>query len=139
MNFNLPDTASRVELHTNLNVNNKIAAETLDNIENYSNKDTNEIKSRIEELNKEWDIERVLETNAASVVILSTLLGFTVSKKWFYLSGIAGGFLLQHALQGWCPPVPLFRRLGVRTCSEINYEKEQLKNHGDVSFGTMEK
>jgi hypothetical protein len=36
-------------------------------------------------------------------------------------------FLLQHALQGWCPPVPLFRSLGVRTASEIDEERYALK------------
>jgi hypothetical protein len=61
-------------------------------------------------------------------VILSTILSFTVNKKWFLLTGVVGGFLLEDALQGWCPPVELFRRLGVRTYSEINYEKEALKS-----------
>ena len=50
------------------------------------------------------------------------------SKKCFFATGIVGGFLLQHALQGWCPPVELFRRTGVRTTLKINHEKEALKN-----------
>ncbi|WP_407921819.1 hypothetical protein, partial [Corallococcus sp. AB049A] len=29
-----------------------------------------------------------------------------------------GSFLLQHGLQGWCPPLPLLRRLGLRTRGE---------------------
>jgi hypothetical protein len=37
------------------------------------------------------------------------------------------GFLLQHAVQGWCPPVPVFRRLGFRTQTEIDYERYALK------------
>src|SRR5436190_144953 len=37
------------------------------------------------------------------------------------------GFLLQHALQGWCPPMATFRRLGVRTSYEIDYERYALK------------
>jgi hypothetical protein len=40
---------------------------------------------------------------------------------------LASGFLLQHALQGWCPPVSLFRRLGVRTSAEIEQERYALK------------
>jgi hypothetical protein len=35
----------------------------------------------------------------------------------------ASGFLLQHALQGWCPPVPLLRQLGFRTSYEIEEER----------------
>ena len=34
---------------------------------------------------------------------------------------------MQHALQGWCPTVPEFRRIGVRTAKEINREKYALK------------
>ena len=37
------------------------------------------------------------------------------------------GFLFQHAVTGWCPPVPVMRRLGVRTRSEIDREKFALK------------
>jgi hypothetical protein len=44
-----------------------------------------------------------------------------------FLPGIVLPFLLQHAVQGWCPPVPLFRRLGVRTREEIEREKFALK------------
>ena len=33
----------------------------------------------------------------------------------------------RHAVKGWCPPVPLFRRLGVRTCGEIERERYALK------------
>jgi DNA-binding transcriptional ArsR family regulator len=36
-------------------------------------------------------------------------------------------FLFQHATQGWCPPLPLFRKRGVRTRKEIEREKYALK------------
>lgn len=136
MTLRVPPTIKRVRLHTNKYINQKIKERTLRNISYYTGKDNREIIDRIEDLNREWNIERVLETNAASVAIFSTILGFKVNKKWFALSGIAGAFLLQHAIQGWCPPVPLFRRLGVRTSSEINYEKQALKNllNTDKSF-----
>jgi len=35
-------------------------------------------------------------------------------------------FLLQHGMQGWCPPLPILRRLGVRTRGEIDREKYEL-------------
>jgi hypothetical protein len=37
------------------------------------------------------------------------------------------GFLLLHGVQGWRPPVPVLRRIGVRTRSEIDREKFALK------------
>lgn len=36
-------------------------------------------------------------------------------------------FLAQHGLQGWCPPIPVFRRLEVRTDREIARERYALK------------
>jgi hypothetical protein len=50
-----------------------------------------------------------------------------VDRKFLYLPAVVAGFLLQHAVQGWCPPVPLFRRMGFRTQSEIDHERYALK------------
>ena len=103
------------------------------NLEYYTSH-PDQIDERLRELDREWDIERVLETQAASISILGVMMGATVNKKWFVLPGIVGGFLLQHALQGWCPPVPIFRRLGVRTQGEIDMERYALKAlRGDFS------
>jgi hypothetical protein len=45
-------------------------------------------------------------------------------------------FLLQHGLQGWCPPLALFRRRGVRTRREIDLERYALKAlRGDFTAG----
>ena len=85
------------------------------------------LKKRLRELDAEWDTERVLETNAAGLVIAGVVLGAVHSAKWLILSGLASAFLLQHALQGWCPPLPLLRRLGVRTLNEIEAEKETVR------------
>jgi hypothetical protein len=37
------------------------------------------------------------------------------------------GFLFQHAVEGWCPPIPVLRRLGFRTAREIDIERVALK------------
>jgi hypothetical protein len=34
--------------------------------------------------------------------------------------------LFQHAVQGWCPPVPILRRMGFRTIYEIEQERREL-------------
>ena len=47
-------------------------------------------------------------------------------------------FFSLHAIQGWCPPVPVLRRLGIRTREEIERERYALKAlAGD--FGTISK
>jgi hypothetical protein len=35
-------------------------------------------------------------------------------------------FLLLHGVKGWCPPLPVLRRLGIRTRDEIDREKYSL-------------
>ncbi len=83
--------------------------------------------ARLEQLDHEWDIERVLEANAASVSLAGFVLGATLSRKFLALPAVVSGFLLQHAIQGWCPPVPFFRRRGFRTAREIEEERIALK------------
>lgn len=97
------------------------------NVRRFSSESDPAVGRRLEELDREWDIERMLEANASSLALLGIVLGATVSKKWLVLPAAVAGFLLQHALQGWCPPVPLLRRMGFRTRSEIDKEKYALK------------
>ena len=69
----------------------------------------------------------MLEANAASAVLLGMYLSVTVSRGWLLLPMAVGGFLLQHAVQGWCPPLIWLRRMGFRTASEIDHERYGLK------------
>lgn len=124
----LPPTTKRVKFHTDEKINQKIEENTQNNINYYRTRSNDEIISRIRELDREWDIERTLETNASILIFLSTLLGIRTRRKgYFIFTSIISGFLLQHALQGWCPPVPIFRRMGVRTSEEIEREKYNLR------------
>jgi hypothetical protein len=105
----------------------------------YSTQPKEVISERITQLEREWDIERWLETNASSLALMGLILGLTRSRKYLVLSGTVLSFLLMHAIQGWCPPVPLLRKLGIRTRSEIDREKFALKvlrgDFQDVSRG----
>ena len=123
----IPDTGSRVPLHTDPQINQRIRQQTRHNAACAAAGGRAAIERRLAELDAEWDIERLLETNAASVVLATSLLGLTVSRKFLLLPPLVGGFLLQHAIQGWCPPIPLFRRLGFRTADEIAEERYALK------------
>lgn len=122
-----PPNAKRVQLNTNHLINEQIRKRMLANASSYANKSRSAISARLKDLDNEWDTERVLETSAATLVLVSIVLGFQLHYAWFYFAGIIAFFLLQHALQGWCPPLPIIRRLGVRTPTEINEEKMALK------------
>ncbi len=85
------------------------------------------LDARIAELDSEWDIERAIEANAATLGLLGLGLGLLVTRRFLALPVLVAGFLLQHAVSGWCPPVPVLRRLGFRTMGEIDYERYALK------------
>lgn len=123
----IPGTSERVPQQTSWTLNEQIRRQTRANIDRYRKASPQEITRRLEELEQEWDIERMLEANAASASILGVTLGLTVDRKWFLFPAVIGGFLLQHAIQGWCPPLPVFRRLGYRTQREIDEERYALK------------
>src|SRR5438105_4852679 len=106
----LPSTIERVPLHTAQEHNERIWQQTEQNIVRIARQGRAAIGRRLQELEEEWDIERLLETNAATAVLVGVTLGTAVDKRFFALPAIVAGFLLQHALQGWCPPVPVFRR-----------------------------
>ena len=123
----LTSTVNRVPANTPLQVNRDIERQTRERLARYAEADPAQIEERLRELDREWDIERMLETNASAAVLTGVILGVTVDRRWFALPAVVGGFLLQHALQGWCPPLPILRRLGFRTASEIDHERYALK------------
>jgi hypothetical protein len=125
--MNLPSTTDRVPLNSWESANNRIMEHTEANIKAHRNASPQQLTRRIKELEEEWDIERTLEANAAGVVLLGVGLGAVLDRRFFALPGLVAGFLLQHALQGWCPPLPIFRYYGVRTQSEIDREIYALK------------
>lgn len=123
----LPSTTHRVTEYTADQVNERIRHQTEKHIACCAAGGREAIDHRLAELEHEWDIERTLEANAATLALVGLALGSTVNRKWFLFPGVIAGFLLQHAVQGWCPPVPVFRRMGIRTASEIDYERYALK------------
>lgn len=131
-NMDVPATSERVEKHTSECVNRMINERTACTLRYYA-KHPEQIDDRLRELDEEWDVERVLETNASTLALSGAILGIMVSRKFFLLSIVVLGFLLQHAIQGWCPPLPLIRRMGYRTQSEIEKERYALRMlRGDV-------
>ena len=123
----LPATTHRVTDHTPEQINERIRLRTEESIARCALAGPEAIEQRLAELEREWDIERVLEANAASIALFGLGMGAFADRRYFALPAIVMGFLLQHALQGWCPPVPLLRRLGFRTQSEIDEERYALK------------
>jgi hypothetical protein len=124
---NTMNESDRVRRNTSAEVQARIDTRIENNIRFYATQSEDIISRRIRELEAEWSVERWIETNASALAFTGTVLGLTVNRKWFALPLIVTGFLFQHAIQGWCPPVPALRRMGVRTRGEIDREKFAMK------------
>lgn len=119
-------TARRVEEYTPKPVADRIQRQTEASLVKAA-ADRQGIERRLHELDEEWEMERTLQTHFALINLLGITLGALVARPWFLLTGVAAGYMVEHALKGWCPSVPVFRRLGFRTAGEIAQERYALK------------
>lgn len=122
-----PDSVDRVRRNTAESVKREMDAQALADVRHFGRLGAEAITRRIAELDREWPVDRALMTGAGVNVLLGLLLGRTVHRNWYLFPAVVGGFLIQHTLQGWCPPLPIFRRLGFRTSREIAQERYALK------------
>jgi hypothetical protein len=128
----LPGTSERVPRHTSRASNERIRGQMVERLAFYA-RHPEQIEQRLRELDREWDIERTLQANGSVLAGAGVALAAKFSRWWLLLPGAVLTFCLQHALQGWCPPLPLFRRLGFRTQREIQDERTALLAlRGDV-------
>lgn len=133
MNNNFIKKGDRVRDKTSEQLIQEIDQKTFINVKDYFDRSDNLISQRIKELDEEWDIERVLMLNMSSVAIGGFILSMK-NKYWLTLPVIITGFFAQNSIQGWCPPVKLFRYFKFRTRNEIEREKHALKVlRGDYS------
>jgi hypothetical protein len=127
--------ADRVQRATPERIGQRIHRETRERIEDLG-RNPARIDPRLDELRREWDIERALELTAGSLSLTGSVLALTVDRRFAALPLVVTGFLVQHVLQGWCPPLPIFRALGFRTQREIEDEKHTLRMmRGDYPSG----
>src|SRR5580765_2539049 len=70
----VPPTTDRVQRHTDEDLNKRITRQTETNVASFA-ADPRLIDRRLEELDREWDIERALEANAAIILLIGLALG----------------------------------------------------------------
>jgi hypothetical protein len=119
-------SAYRVTSNTDESINRRIREQTQKSIA-YFTAHPQQIDQRLHELDEEWDVERVLETASSCVSLFGLLMSIARGKKWLIVPLAVQGFFLQHAIQGWCPPLPVLRRIGIRTEQEIEEERSALR------------
>lgn len=119
------ETFDKVRQMTPRSVNEKIDRQMLQRVEEISAQGPEAIKGRLQELEKEWDLDKVLMLNF-SVLVFAQLLAARKDKRWLWGPIIQTPFMAMHAILGWCPPSLWFRPLGFRTDKEIQSEREEL-------------
>ena len=109
-------------------INADIEAKMWNRVALLADADYGQITRRINQLEKEWDVERYLGVNMGIVALSGIFMTKrTGNIKWLTLPSAVLGFFMQHSIQGWCPPLPFLRMLGIRTRKEIEQEKYALK------------
>jgi|SoiMethySBSTD1v2_1073268.scaffolds.fasta_scaffold354398_2 hypothetical protein len=85
------------------------------------------IDARLEQLDQEWDIDRLLKVNGAGISLAGILFGLLGRKRWYVITLVVQSLLLQHAVQGNSAASALLERLGFRTSQDIEQERYALK------------
>lgn len=116
----------RIERYSSAEVMKAIRADSLKNVRKYGS-NLHAINQRLCDLEREWDIERIIEAYASTLAFLGLCLGYFVDPYWFIMSAFSLMFLFQLAFHGWCLPVSVLRKLGKRTTHEIEIERQALK------------
>ena len=85
--FALPKTTSRISEWTSRKVNERIFNQTQKNVEQFCGTDQETLARRLEELDREWDFERAIQTGASLHILLGLALGTFVNRKWYAWMG----------------------------------------------------
>ncbi len=117
----------RVRQQTPPEINARIDQKTIKRVWYYARKSPEEITVRINQLDREWDLERVLETVAAAAALGGVILSAVRSRLWLLFPAGVLASLLQHSLTRRCTAAHFVRSLGVRTRREIEAEKCALR------------
>lgn len=132
----------RIRQQSPREANRRISENTVEHVR-FHGSDPAAIERRLRELEQEWDMERAL----FAMTSVNMLLGLSASardRRWLAWPVVVSAFQLQHAIQGWCPPVSILRRFGIRTQQEIDSERVALKalrgdfdtrRNGDTALG----
>jgi hypothetical protein len=117
----------RVRSHTAAAVLRRIDDATVASLTVHAAAGSHAVGQRLIELDREWDVDRTIEVEAAAMGLVGLALGAFVNRTLLAMPALVGASVLTYALTGRYPLLPLFRRLGLRTAREIARERYALK------------
>ncbi|MDQ3367474.1 MAG: hypothetical protein M3680_18800 [Myxococcota bacterium] len=99
------------------------------------------IRQRLGALDREWHLDRALMglfSVLGTVTAHRSMSALRHGRRWSPWRALFWaqlGFLMHHAVRGWCPPVTLLRRIGFRSAQEISAERVVLEKRLASSDG----
>ena len=116
----------RVRRHTARSVLRRIDDDTLDHLLEVAHKPETASR-RLEALDREWDIDRTIEAEAATMGLIGLTLCALVRPAFLAMPATVGAAVFLFGTRGLYPLLPIFRRLGIRTAREIERERYAVK------------
>jgi hypothetical protein len=124
----------RIRANTSQTVNDRLDNMTKARLRESTRDPEGTLVQRLGDVRREWDFERVLETESSLMALTGLALAVALDKRFLLIPGFVSGMVLLHAVQGWYPLLPVFRRLGIRSQEEIDGEQFALKSlRGDFA------
>lgn len=117
----------KVRRYTPARLNHRIDQAMMKRVMQYARKSREELSARIEQLDREWDLERFVEAGAGTLALTGVLMSGLKSRRWLFVSAVTLGALLQHSVTRRSLPVKALRAVGIRTRREIESEKYALR------------
>jgi hypothetical protein len=111
----LPTTSERVPRHTPTSLNRAIHSGINESVRRHA-AHPERIDERLVELDREWDIERTLEANAATLAFTGVVLGGTVDKRWLALPALVTAFCSSTPCRAGAHPSPCCAGSGFAPC-----------------------
>lgn len=123
----MPRTFHRRREQFTRQVDEKVHQRMLEELSYYALR-LDQIGRRLDELEREWSVERAVQAQCSTVILLSLGWYILTGTRACLMVGVAmGGVLLNHAITGRAPQMPLLRGLGFRMRCEIEQERAALR------------
>lgn len=119
-------SADRARRHTARSVLRRIDDDTVHHLAAVAAQPA-QAQARLDELDREWDLDRTIEAEAAAVGLAGLALGVFVRPAFLAVPAAVGAGVFLYGAFGLYPLLPLFRRLGIRTAREIQRERYAVK------------
>jgi hypothetical protein len=85
------------------------------------------IERRLEELDREWTIGRIVKVSCGVAIFVGFGLAMFVNPWWFALPAVVGLLLLQYGVSRWSVLTWVLHAAGFRTGRDVEHERIALK------------